>query len=63
MDVRTFPRVGLVQRLVPAENSEAPAAASVGSGGLADGLLARVLSEAGLPAYGVLTMAPSLRLV
>jgi protease IV len=64
VDVRTWPRPSLLTMLQPPENSEAPAAAvatigveSIGEGlGSVDRLLQLLAAEAGLPAYGALTM-------
>jgi len=64
IDVRIWPRPGLLTMLQPPQNSEAPAAAvltpsgaTLGDGpATVDGLLQRLAAEAGLPAYGALTM-------
>jgi protease-4 len=64
VDVRIWPRPGLAAMLQSPENSEAAAAAlltpaegPLGHGlAAADGLLQRLAAEAGLPAYGALTM-------
>jgi protease-4 len=63
-EVRPWPRPGLLAMLQPPENSETPAAAvaTPAIGPLGDGLatvehiLHRLAVEAGLPAYGALTM-------
>jgi protease-4 len=64
VDVRSWPRPNLMAMLQPPENSEAPAAAlavsnveATGGGlGSVDRLLQLLAAEAGLPAYGALTM-------
>ena len=63
-DVRPWPRPGLVAMLKSPENSEAPAAATAISEieplgeslGTVDRLLRLLAAEAGLPAYGALTL-------
>ena len=64
VDVRIWPRPGLLAMLQPPENSEAPAAALLNpaveplGGGLAtvDGVVQRLAAESGLTTYGALTM-------
>jgi len=59
VELRTMPKPKPLERLLPAENSESPAAASFGDGlPLLDGLLA----AAGLSSYGVLSMPVNWRL-
>ncbi len=59
VELRTMPKPKPLERLLPVENSESPAAASLGDGlPLLDGLLAAV----GLPSYGVLSMPVGWRL-
>jgi protease-4 len=58
-ELRTMPRPKPLERLLPAQNSESPAAASFGDGvPLLEGLLA----AAGLSSYGVLSMPVTWRL-
>ena len=59
VEVRTLPKANPVERLLPADNSESPAAARSGEG---MPLLELALAAAGLPSYGVLTMPFGLRL-
>jgi protease-4 len=64
VEVRIWPRPGLAAILQPPENSEAAAAALLTAAeaplghrlAAVDGLLQRLAAEAGLPAYGALTM-------
>ena len=64
VDVRPWPRPSPLAMLHPPENSEAPAAAAATTGvellgegfGPVDRLLRLLAAEAGLPAYGALTM-------
>jgi protease-4 len=64
VDIRPWPKANLLAMLQPPQNSEAPAAAVpaggvesfVGSAVTVEGLLQRLAAEAGLPAYGALTM-------
>ena len=59
VDLRTMPRAKPLERFLPVQSSESPAATSLGEGlPLLDGLLA----AAGLRSYGVLTMPVGWRL-
>ena len=57
VELRTMPRPKPLERLMPAENSESPTAASLG-----EGLLDGVLRAVGLPSYGVLSLPVEWRL-
>lgn len=59
VDVRLVPKTNPLERLLPAESSESPAAAGLGAG---PSLLDRVLATTGLEGYGVLTMPVGWRL-
>ncbi|HET7326071.1 MAG TPA: signal peptide peptidase SppA [Nocardioidaceae bacterium] len=54
--VHTVPKPGMLDRLRPAENSDAPAAASVAQIGVGAPALEHLLNALGLPGGGVLTM-------
>jgi protease IV len=61
VELRTMPRPKPLERLLPAENSDSPASASL-SVGEGMPLLDRLLSAVGLPSYGVLSMPVEWRL-
>lgn len=64
VDVRVMPKPRLFERLLPAENSESPAAASVAASVFDGGapVLERLLAVTGLAPYGVLSLPVTWRL-
>lgn len=61
IDLKVVPKPKLFERFLPADNSESPSAAGLG-GGAGLSLLDRVLAEAGVAPYGVLSMPTTWRL-
>lgn len=63
VELRTMPRPKPLERLLPVESSESPAAASAADGvPLLGGMLERLLVAAGLRSYGVLSTPVEWRL-
>jgi protease-4 len=59
VELRTMPKTTPIERFMPVQNSESPAAASFGDG---VPLLDRLFAAAGLASYGVLSMPVDWRL-